>query len=188
MFIVAYSIFCLRSKSKYCNDSQGGRTRLPKFKFSAKFPVGLHVILKLQINNLIQNLIESDAKNYFDRLHLSWNSVKWSLFSNNTAIRTMLTVAFATGNTPRCHIEMSYSDPPDDNRGGNHPLYDYLWQLTLPQPQGRVVKIVCAKMTGMDDPTVSCKSFDGVLAGRKKILKGTICLKKKRHERSQMFN
>ena len=27
----------------------GGRTRLPKFKFSAKFPVGLHVILQIQI-------------------------------------------------------------------------------------------------------------------------------------------
>ena len=28
---------------------QGGRTRLPKFKFSAKFRIGLHVILELQI-------------------------------------------------------------------------------------------------------------------------------------------
>ena len=28
---------------------QGGRTRLPKFKFSAKFPIGLHVILQIQI-------------------------------------------------------------------------------------------------------------------------------------------
>ena len=27
----------------------GGRTRLPKFKFSAKFPIGLHVILQIQI-------------------------------------------------------------------------------------------------------------------------------------------
>ena len=43
----------------------GGRTRLPKFKFSAEFPIGLYVILKLQIK--IQNLIESDVKNYFDR-------------------------------------------------------------------------------------------------------------------------
>ena len=25
-------------------ESGGGRTRLPKFKFSAKFPIGLHVI------------------------------------------------------------------------------------------------------------------------------------------------
>ena len=29
--------------------SRGGRTRLPKFKFSAKFPIGLHVILQIQI-------------------------------------------------------------------------------------------------------------------------------------------
>ena len=28
---------------------RGGRTRLPKFKFSSKFVIGLHVILKLQI-------------------------------------------------------------------------------------------------------------------------------------------
>ena len=28
---------------------QGGRTRLPKFTFSANFPIGLHVILQLQI-------------------------------------------------------------------------------------------------------------------------------------------
>ena len=27
----------------------GGRKRLPKFKFSAKFPIGLHVILQIQI-------------------------------------------------------------------------------------------------------------------------------------------
>ena len=29
--------------------NRGGRKRLPKFKFSAKFPVGLHVILQIQI-------------------------------------------------------------------------------------------------------------------------------------------
>ena len=28
---------------------QGGRKRLPKFRFSAKFPIGLHVILQIQI-------------------------------------------------------------------------------------------------------------------------------------------
>ena len=28
---------------------QGGRKRLPKFKFSAKFPIGLHVILQIQM-------------------------------------------------------------------------------------------------------------------------------------------
>ena len=30
-------------------DRRGGRKRLPKFKFSAKFPIGLHVILQIQI-------------------------------------------------------------------------------------------------------------------------------------------
>ena len=34
--------------SSIINDS-GGQERLPKFKFSAKFPIGLHVILELQI-------------------------------------------------------------------------------------------------------------------------------------------
>ena len=29
--------------------SGGGRKRLPKFKFLAKFPIGLHVILQIQI-------------------------------------------------------------------------------------------------------------------------------------------
>ena len=31
------------------SESRGGRTRLPKFKFSAIFPIGLHVILQKQI-------------------------------------------------------------------------------------------------------------------------------------------
>ena len=31
------------------SNFQGDRTRLPKFKFSANFPIGLHVILQLQI-------------------------------------------------------------------------------------------------------------------------------------------
>ena len=32
-------------------EARGGQTRLPKFKFSAKFPIGLHVILQIQIRN-----------------------------------------------------------------------------------------------------------------------------------------
>ena len=32
-----------------CVSRGGGRKRLPKFKFSAKFPIGLHVILQIQI-------------------------------------------------------------------------------------------------------------------------------------------
>ena len=34
------------------NPGGGGRTRLPKFKFSAKFPIGLHVILQIQIKKI----------------------------------------------------------------------------------------------------------------------------------------
>ena len=30
----------------------GGQKRLPKFKFSAKFPIGLHVILQIQIKKI----------------------------------------------------------------------------------------------------------------------------------------
>ena len=33
----------------FSDFSRGGRKRLPKFKFSAKFPIGLHVILQIQI-------------------------------------------------------------------------------------------------------------------------------------------
>ena len=36
-------------RKQKCSKLQGGRTRLPKFKFSAKFPIGLHVILQIQI-------------------------------------------------------------------------------------------------------------------------------------------
>ena len=33
-------------------QKQGGRTHLPKFKFSAKFPIGLQQILKIQIKKI----------------------------------------------------------------------------------------------------------------------------------------
>ena len=36
---------CIKTEKR----SGGGRKRLPKFKFSAKFPIGLHVILQIQI-------------------------------------------------------------------------------------------------------------------------------------------
>ena len=45
---------------------QGGRTRLPKFKFSANFPIGLHVILQIQIKENKKYLI-SYVKKYFNR-------------------------------------------------------------------------------------------------------------------------
>ena len=34
------------------SEHQGGRTRLPKFKFSANFLIGLHVILQIQIKKI----------------------------------------------------------------------------------------------------------------------------------------
>ena len=38
-----------RALFKMEGSYRGGRKRLPKFKFSAKFPIGLHVILQIQI-------------------------------------------------------------------------------------------------------------------------------------------
>ena len=37
---------------------RGGRTRLPKFKFSTKFHIGLHVILQIQIKKKNQNSLK----------------------------------------------------------------------------------------------------------------------------------
>ena len=53
----------------------GGRTRLPKFKFSAKFPVGLHVILQIQIIK-IQKYLISYVKKIF------WPQIRWGLTLN----------------------------------------------------------------------------------------------------------
>ena len=47
-------------------------------------------------------------------MHPSLNSFKWTLFSNNMAIRTPLTVALPGC----CQIEMSYSDPMGQNKVG----------------------------------------------------------------------
>ena len=44
-------------------------------------------------------------------LHPSLNSFKWTLFSNNTAIGTLLTVALRVVATGCCQIEISNSDP-----------------------------------------------------------------------------
>ena len=44
----------------------GGRTRLPNFKFSAKFPIGVtHDFTST--DKKIQNLIESGVQNYFSQ-------------------------------------------------------------------------------------------------------------------------
>ena len=73
---------------------QGGRTRLHKFKFLAKFPIGLHMILEPQIKKF------KSCLNQMLKIILNENPsgcslaplFKWSLFSNNTAIHTLLTV------------------------------------------------------------------------------------------------
>ena len=46
--------------------NQGGRTRLPKFKFSPKFLIGLHFILQIQIRKFKKSLL-SYVKNYFNQ-------------------------------------------------------------------------------------------------------------------------
>ena len=47
--------------------SRGGRKRLPKFKFSAKFPIGLHVILQIQIKKFENDCYIYYVKSYFKR-------------------------------------------------------------------------------------------------------------------------
>ena len=50
----------------------GGRTPLPKFKFSAKFPIGLHMILQIQIKKNQKCLI-SFMKNILTENPLGFN-------------------------------------------------------------------------------------------------------------------
>ena len=75
------------------SDGGGGRIRLPKFKFSAKIPICLHVILKREIKkikiwlNQMQNIFQPEIR---------WNSFKWALFSDYTVIRMPLTVLPST--------------------------------------------------------------------------------------------
>ena len=49
--IVHFAIRTANSRRRFESNSlpRGGRKRLPKFKFSVKFPIGLHVILQIQI-------------------------------------------------------------------------------------------------------------------------------------------
>ena len=59
-----------RALPRYLNVTSsrggGGWKRLPKFKFSVEFPIGLHVILQLQIKK-IQNCLLSQVQNHFNR-------------------------------------------------------------------------------------------------------------------------
>ena len=67
--------------SQYIGTLRGGggrRKRLPKFKFSAKFPIGLHVILQIQIKKIRKWLLYY-VKNYFNRKSVEvqrWTSLE----------------------------------------------------------------------------------------------------------------
>ena len=63
---------------------QGCRTRLPKFRFSAKFPIGLHVALQIQIRKF-----ENDCYVMWKIIltkNPSWSNFKWVLFINHTPL------------------------------------------------------------------------------------------------------
>ena len=66
-------------------EARGGQTWLPEFKFSAKFPIGLHVILQIQIKKfendcyIMWKIILTENPSRF-MLNPSWNNVKWILF------------------------------------------------------------------------------------------------------------
>ena len=72
----------------------GGQKRLPKFKFSAKFPIGLHVILQIQIKKfendcyIMWKIILTENPSRFNVEPL-FNNVKWILFENYTVIRML---------------------------------------------------------------------------------------------------
>ena len=93
------------------------RKRLPKFKFSPKFPMGFHVILQLQITkskpdwircaNLFQPKIRRGAT-----LHLSRNNSKWALFLNYTVIRMPLKVGCCHRKLPNWIELFRHSPPP----------------------------------------------------------------------------
>ena len=82
----------LRSRPADGKSQGGGRTRLPKFRFSAKLPIGLHMILQIQIRKF-GNDSYIMLKNYFNRksrwgstLNPSWSNSKWVLFINHMAL------------------------------------------------------------------------------------------------------
>ena len=89
-----------------------GGEPLPTFKFSAKFPLSLHVILKLHINKFKTWLNQMHKIRWGAALHLAWNNLKWDLFINYTVICLPLMVAL-----PECCHRLlpdwiGYSDPP----------------------------------------------------------------------------
>ena len=85
------------------NANGGGRTRLPKFKFSANFPIGLHVILQLQIKK-IQKCLISYVKIYFNRKSVEVQ--RWTPLEFKMSFVCELPHTVCNGRVSRCcHIE-----------------------------------------------------------------------------------
>ena len=94
----------------------GVRSDLPKFKFSVEFPIGLHVILQLQIKKFKTAYYLLSAKLFQPKirwgaiLHPSWNNVKWILFVNYTVIRMLYMPGTCNGRISWCcHIESGFT-------------------------------------------------------------------------------
>ena len=74
----------------------GVENDFPKFKFSVECPIGLHVIMQLEIKkkkSKLPNILS--AKLFQPKIrrgpawHPSWNNVEWILFINYTVIRML---------------------------------------------------------------------------------------------------
>ena len=68
-------------RNRNVNSRGRGWTRLPKFKFSANFPIGLHVIYKIQLKKN-QNCLISYVKKYINRKSVEvqpWTPLEVSL-------------------------------------------------------------------------------------------------------------
>ena len=93
----------------------GGRKRLPKFKFSAKFPIGLHVILQIQIKKIRKWLLYY-VKNYFNRKSVEvqrWTPLEIMLNGFCLKITRLYVCSTCNGRVSRCcHIESSFTGPP----------------------------------------------------------------------------
>ena len=108
-----------RGRSQNIQNLQGGRKRLPKFKFSAKFPIGLHVILQIQIKKfendcyIMWKIILTKNPSRFN-VEPSWNNVKWILFVNYTVIRMLYMKRSRKSVLPHW-IELYRPPPPPEN-------------------------------------------------------------------------
>ena len=84
-----------------------GRTRLPKFKFSAKYPIGLHVTLQIQIKNnskmpiiLCEHYLNRNSVGVQPWTHSFWSNIKWVWFMNHT----VLPYTVCNGRVSGCHL------------------------------------------------------------------------------------